>query len=247
MSPAMHFHLTSTDLFFHVIGSADRDLLQEVGINLGREFRPPTEDEEDAFFGDEETEEPPEWNFEEVETDSARDIITNMIMTELPLDLADEEAYAVHDFFAQMVRRSAQVHTIEPDDLADELTENFGDDIAEEVRELIVERMEEEDYYEIVDALREAGASNELCTRVQMICFGRLPDADEPTFSDLEEEAYAPRFSYLAASEMATVSDEMTKLAAEIGPENGTIPYFLAGLFAHAAAEGRDLIVTIDE
>jgi len=243
----MHFHLTNTDLFFHVIGSADRDLLQEVGINLGREFRPPTEDEENAFFGDEETDEPPEWTFEDVETDSARDIITNMIMTELPLDLADEEAYAVQDFFAQMVRRSAMVHTIEPDDLAEERSDYFQDGVAEEVRELIVEGMEEEDFFEIVDALREAGVSNDLFTRVQMICFGRLPDGDEPTFSDLEEEAYSPRFSYLTAIEMAAIADEMSKIATEIAAEHGTIPYFLAGLFAHAAAEKRDLVVTIDE
>ncbi|MFW5870443.1 MAG: hypothetical protein ACOCVL_02135 [Candidatus Sumerlaeota bacterium] len=247
MSPAMHFHLTSVDTYFHCIGSADRDLLQEVGINLGREFRPPTEDEEGTFFGDEETEEPAEWTFEDVESDSARDIITQMIMTDLPLDLADEEAYAVQDFFASMVRRSAQVHTIEPDDLRADLEEYFDSDVADEVRELIILGMEEEDFFEVVDAVREAGGSNDLCVRIQMICFGRLPEADEPTFSDLEEEAYTPRFAYLTAREMAAVADEMTQLAPGLAEEHGPIVFFLAGIFTHGAAEGRDLVVTIDE
>ena len=247
MSATLHFHVAHVDSLFAIIGSADRDLLLEVGVTLGTEFRTPSDEEEDEFYGDEETEEPFEWDSGEEEADSAREILVKMIMTEIPPDLSEDEAYAIQNYFASYAQRSDQVHAIEPDDLHGEISENWGPEVAAHVRDVLLSGVEEDDVIALLEWLRGREAPPELLARIETLVFGRLPDADEPTFTDLEDEAYAARFSYLLANEAGRVADEMAERAPETAADHGALGYLLAALFQYCASHSRDLVVTIDE
>lgn len=247
MSATIQFHVTHLDTIFHIIGSADRDLLLDIGVTLGSEFRPPLDDEDDEFFGDEETNEPPEWNSDEEEADAAQEIIIKMIMTELPHDLAEDEAYAVQDYFASYAHRDEHVHQMEYEDLARQVTEDYGAETADAIQKLLLQNVDEPSIATLQERLEEADASHELISRIRMLTLGRLPESDEPTFTDLEDEVYSARFGYIYAKEATHVADEMDALAKRIGEETGPVAYLVAALFNYCSSHDRDLLVTIDE
>ena len=247
MSAMLHFHVAHVDSLFSIVGSADRDLLLEIGVTLGTEFRAPSDEEEDEYYADEEAEEPFEWDSGEDEADSAREILVKMIMTEIPPDLSENEAYAIQDYFAAYAQRSDQVHALEPDDLQGEISENWDAEVAAHVRDVLLSGVEEDDVIAFLEWLRDRETSPELLARIETLVFGRLPDADEPTFTDLEDEAYAARFGYLLATEAERVEEEMAQLAPESAPDHGALGYLLAALLHYCASHARDLVVTLDE
>jgi hypothetical protein len=247
VSALVHFYTSDLRALFHIIGSADRDLLQEVGITFGNEFCPAPEEEEFLEEEEEETEDS-DWDIEEVEADAGREIVAKMIMSGLPQDLAEDEAYAVQDFMASYVIRGGQVHTIDPDDVLDETAlQHESAQTAETCRRMLVAGAGVEELGKFVDHLQAAGASHELVARVQMLYLGRLPESDEPTFTDLEEDAYTARFGYLYSEEAASVADEVDELLP--APDSAVRPLavVLSALFSYCNSQSADLLVTVEE
>lgn len=247
MSPTLHFYVTHLDSFFQIIGSADQDLLREMGVTLGSEFRTPHEDEEDEFFGDEKTEEPPDWDYSEEEADSAQEIIVKLIMSGIGPDLAEDEAYAIQDYLAVHARRDHHMHLVEPDDLSKDVQAQWGPDVEAAVHELLAAGIHQDGMTEFMDWMRAAGASHDLVVHLQMLTLGRLPEADEPTFKDLKDEAYSARFGFLYAGETARMVEEMNKLAPQAAAEHGAVGYLVAALLHYCASHLRDLVVTVEE
>lgn len=248
MSATLHFHEADTDALFHIIGSADRDVLLDAGVTLGSEFlTAPEEEAEEEFFADKEEEEAGDWNYEEDKADAARETLVKMVMSGLPPDLSEDEAYVVQDYFAAFARRSDQVHPIEADELCEEIAELHGDEMATQVRHYLTAGLPKDALAQSIDYLHEAGASTELVTRLQLFLLGRLPEADEPTFTDLEEGEFSARFGYLHSVEAAQVADELTELTAGADAEVAPVCHLMAALLHYCASHGRDLLVTIDE
>ncbi len=247
MSAILQFHVTHLDSLFRVIGSADQDLLLEIGVTLGSEFRTPDEDEEDEFFGDDKTEEPPEWDYDEEEADSAKEVVVKMVMNGISPDLAEDEAYALQDYFAAHAKRDNHVHLLEPDDIRKDLEKEFGEEVADEVQELLFAGVREEQMTGFADWAAARGASHDLVVHLQMLYLGRLPEVDEPTFHDIEDDAYSARFGYLHGSEAAQMTDELRELAPKAAEEHGAIGYLMAALMRYCSSHNRDLIVTIDD
>ena len=248
MSANLHFHEADTETLFHIIGSADRDVLLDAGVTLGSEFLAP-DDEEPAeeFFADKEDEEPGDWDYEEDKANAARETLVKMVMSGLPTDLAEDEAFVVQDYFAAFARRSDQVHAVEAEDLCEEIAEQHGDETAAAVRQYLTAGLPKDALADCVAYLQESGASPELAVRLQMLLLGRLPEADEPTFTDLEEGEYSARFGYLHSAEAAQVADEMSELAEGAVEELAPVCHLMAALLHSCASHGRDLLVTIDE
>lgn len=247
MSATFQFHLAHLDSLFSIIGSADRDLLLDIGVTLGAEFRAPSDDEENEYYGDEQTEEMSEWDVTEEEADTARETIIKMVMSGLSPDLAEDEAYAVQDYFASYTQKCDDALILEPDDLHELLEEERDSEVADEVQDLMIEHVTDETMFKIIEWLQEMDASHDLITRLRLLTLGRLPEADEPTFTDLEDEAYTARFGYLFVHEMAKISEEINHLAPLAAKDIGVIGYLLAALFAYCVSHSRDLVVTIDE
>ncbi|HUT22826.1 MAG TPA: hypothetical protein VM492_00645 [Sumerlaeia bacterium] len=249
MSSFAHFHTTDTRSLFAIIGSADRDLLREIGVTLGAEFQPSSEEEEgeEDFGVEEETEEAPEWDADAEEADSAQETIVKMILSGMSQDLSEDEAYAIQDYFASYAARSGRVHSIDPDDLADLFEADPESEQADEMRRILLEGMDLASLASFLDWLQENGASHELVYRLQMLYLGRLPEADEPTFTDLEEEAYAARFGYVLAGEAGRIADELSEFAARAPEEMRAMAALLATLMHYCNAEAMDLLVTIED
>jgi len=212
VSPRAHFHTTDLRDFFHIIGSADRDLLKQIGVTFGEEFRALT-DEEELGYEQEEDLDDGDWDVEEVEADAGREIVTKMIMSGLPQDLAEEEAYAVQDFLAAYVLRSDLTQAVDADDMTDDFDVDECSEVVESLRQMILQGVDLNLFGDFVNWLEDRGASHDLVLRVQMLQFGRLPESDEPTFSDLEEDVFAPRFAFLYSEEAAGILDELDELA----------------------------------
>ena len=229
MSANYHFHEADTDALFHIIGSADRDVLLDAGVTLGSEFLAPGDEEiEEELFADEGNGEPGDWDYEEDKATAARETLVKMVMSGLPPDLSEDEAYVVQDYFAAYARRSDQVHSVDADDLCGEIAEHHGEDTAATVRRYLTAGLPKEALADCVTYVHEAGASPELVTRLQMLLLGRLPEADEPTFTDIEEGEYSARFGYLHSAEAAQVADEMSGLAAGAGGEVAPVCHLMA-------------------
>jgi len=235
---------------FAIIGSADRDLLREIGVTLGAEFQPPSgeeEEEEEELCGEEETEEAPEWDADAEEADSAQETIVKMILSGVSQDLSEDEAYAIQDYFASYAAKSDRVHSIDPDDLADLFEVDPESERADEMRRMLLEGMDLASLASFLDWLQQNDASHELAHRLQMLYLGRLPEADEPTFTDLEEEAYAARFGYVLAEEAGRIADELSEFAARAPEELRAAAALLAALMHYCNGEVMDLLVTIED
>lgn len=247
MSATIQFHAASTDELFEVIGCADRDLLLDIGVTLGTEFRAPTDDEETDHLREEESDEETEWDHREEEADAAQAIITKMIMSGLPSDLADDEAYAVQDYFAATLAQDPEAYLFDTDDVSEQLEEDFGEPVATLALGLLTNGVKESQMLELCEWGTERNVSQDLLMRLHMLILGRLPEADEPTFSDTDEGAYAARFGYLTAQEVALVADEMSELAEEAEGEVRALACLLATLMHHCASQARDLVVTLED
>jgi hypothetical protein len=232
---------------FEVIGCADRDLLLDIGVTLGTEFRAPADDEERDEFEEEETDEEPEWDHREEEADAAQAIVTKMIMSGLPSDLADDEAYAVQDYFAATLAQDPEAHLFDSEELSGQLGDDFGEPVATQALGLLTSGVRESQMLELCEWVSEQGASPDLLLRLHMLAFGRLPEADEPTFNDSDEGAYAARFGYLTGQEVALVADEMSELTEEAEGEIRALACLLAALMHYCASHARDLVVTLEE
>ena len=246
MSAILRFYTAHLEMLFQVIGSGDRDLLRQIGVPLGDEFRPPTDDEEDAFFGDEQTEEP-DWTLEDEEETVAREIVEKMVMDGMPADLAEDEAYAVQDYMAGYALHSDAAHLIDLDDMPELRDDDDYVALRPEMRRDLVEGIELEQVTDFLEWLKSSDASHELVTRVEMLACGRLPEALEPTFADLEEDLYHARFGYWTSSEAADLEDELDEIAREHHDELGELPVVLSALSTYCNAHNLDLVCIIDE
>jgi hypothetical protein len=246
MSATIQFHAASTEELFEVIGCADRDRLLDIGVTLGTEFRVPA-DEEGEEFGEEESDEAAEWDHREEEADAAQEIITKMIMSGLPSDLADDEAYAVQDYFAATLAQNAEAYLFDTEELSGLLEEDFGEPVATHALGFLTSGIKESQLLELCEWVAEQEVSRDLLMRLHMLLFGRLPEADEPTFNDSDEGAYAARFGYLTGHEVALVADEMSELTEQAEGEIRALACLLATLMHYCASHARDLIVTVEE
>ncbi len=246
MSATIQFHAASTEELFEVIGCADRDRLLDIGVTLGTEFRVPA-DEEGEEFSEDESDEASEWDHREEEADAAQEIITKMIMSGLPSDLADDEAYAVQDYFAATLAQNAEAYLFDSEELSALLEEDFGEPVATHALGYLTSGIKESQLLELCEWVAEQEASRDLQTRLHMLLFGRLPEADEPTFNDSDEGAYAARFGYLTCHEVALVADEMSEWAEAAEGEIRALACLLATLMHYCASHARDLIVTVEE
>ncbi|HPS00659.1 MAG TPA: hypothetical protein PLA90_03880 [Candidatus Sumerlaeota bacterium] len=247
MNATIQFHAASTEELFEVIGCADRDLLLDIGVTLGTEFRAPSDDEERDEFEEEESDEASEWDHREEEADAAQEIITKMIMSGLPPDLSDDEAYAVQDYFAATLARDSEAHLFDPEALSEQLEDDFGEPVATHALGLLTSGVKESQMLELCEWVAEQDVSRELLVRLHMLIFGRLPESDEPTFNDTDEGAYAARFGYLTGQEVALVADEMSELTEEAEGEIRSLACLLATLMHYCASHARDLVVTLEE
>jgi hypothetical protein len=80
-----------------------------------------------------------------------------------------------------------------------------------------------------------------------MLYLGRLPEADEPTFTDLEDETYSAHFGYLFGEEAASIVDELDGLLENSEDEPMPLAYALSCLFNYCNVQSTDLLVTIEE
>jgi hypothetical protein len=245
----VHFHTTDLQSLFQVIGSADRELLQDIGIMLGSEYRSADEEEEvEDSYGEDEEEKDQDWDLDEAEADAGREIVTKMVMVGLPHDMSEDEAYAVQDFMAAYSLRSDEVAPIEPDEALDGvLPESIAEEIEDDCRRMIARGASIEEFGDLYDWLVQHAASTELTTRIQMLYLGRLPEADDPTFTDLEDETYSARFGYLFGDEAASIADELDELLENTEDEPIPLAYALSCLFNHCNVQSTDLLVTIEE
>lgn len=239
-----HFHTTSIEDFFHIIGSADRDALRAIGVNLGKEYRPITDDEDDELYEEETTEEPEEWNVEGEEQQAAIEVLTQMIMTGIPSDLAEDQAYAIQDFFASYALHNDDVHLLDYEDIQQHVAGRKDDD---DFNTLMAEGLHGEDFANLIEWLAAREAPDHLRNTLQMIALGRIPETDEPTFTDLEDEAYLPRFSYLTQIETKNLAKELEPFAKQAAKDLGPSIRLLQAVIRHAAQAKHDLVVTIED
>ncbi|HNY27777.1 MAG TPA: hypothetical protein PKH31_10385, partial [Candidatus Sumerlaeota bacterium] len=173
--------------------------------------------------------------------------ITKMIMSGLPPDLSDDEAYAVQDYFAATLARDSEAHLFDPEALSEQLEDDFGEPVATHALGLLTSGVKESQMLELCEWVAEQDVSRELLVRLHMLIFGRLPESDEPTFNDTDEGAYAARFGYLTGQEVALVADEMSELTEEAEGEIRSLACLLATLMHYCASHARDLVVTLEE
>ena len=249
MNVLVHFHTTDLQSLFQVIGSADRELLQDIGVTFGSEYRSADEEEEvEDSYGEDDEEKGPDWELDEAEADAGREIVTKMVMVGLPHDMSEDEAYAVHQFMSAYSLRSDEVLPIEPEEALDGvLPEEIAEEIEDDCRRMIVRGASLDEFGDLLEWLEERGASTELTTRVQMLFLGRLPEADEPTFTDLEDETYSAHFGYLFGAEAAAIVDELDELLQNSEEEPMPLAYALSCLFNYCNVQSADLLVTIEE
>lgn len=246
MTAILRFYTGDLESLFQIIGSGDRDLLLEIGVQLGTEFRPPTDDEEEEFFGDEETEEP-DWTLEDEEANVAREVIVKMVMDGMPADLSEDEAYAVQDYMAGYALRSGIAHLIDLDDMPELAEEEDLAPLRPDIRRDLVEGVDLDRMLDFLEFLKNEDASTALVSRVEMLACGRLPEALEPTFADLEEDLYGARFGYWTAADAATVADELAEIAENHREELGSMPVVMAALADYCNSHQLDLIAILDE
>jgi hypothetical protein len=247
MAASISFHTADLQRLFEIIGSADRDLLLKIGVKPGDDLLADVDVADEEFEEEEEeTEEDMGWDADEEEVISAREIITKMIMSEIPADLAENEAYAIQDYMANYVAQSEHAESIEPDEVVDYAESDLDEDALDEIREILLKGASLDAMGELVEWMQANGASSELITRLQMLQAGRIPYSDEATFTDTEA-AYGARFGYLTNDEIAMVADEITELAPAAAEDMGYLPYALAALFHYSNASACDLVVTIEE
>jgi hypothetical protein len=246
VSAMIQFHTADLRDLFQVIGSADRDLLTKIGVHIGEEFRRHSDEEEEhEEVFDHEDAEDLDWNYEEVEADSAKEIITKLIMVGLPADLSEDEAFAVQDFMATYSAGEDRVQSIDPEDVIESCM--IEDETAREaVRKALTKGVAVSEFEDFVEWLTENDASHDLLARVQMLSLGRLPESEDPTFTD-PEEAYGARFGYLYSGEAAAVCDELDELAARASEDLGNLPLVLNQLFYYCNTQSLDLMVIIEE
>ncbi|MFP4378936.1 MAG: hypothetical protein ACLFUS_00410 [Candidatus Sumerlaeia bacterium] len=247
MSAIVHFYTADLRDLFQVIGSADRELLSQIGVHMGLEFRAlaDDDDEENYFESDEADTEDLNWDYDEIEADTAKEIITKMIMVGLPGDLSEDEAYAVQDFMAAYCQGEDRVQPLDADDII-ESCELEDEDMAEAIRRCLNRGVGLDEFEDFLEWIVENDVSQELRTRVQMLCLGRLPESEDPTFPD-PEEAYEARFGYLYSNEAAAVCDELDEIAEEASDEIGALPLIMAQLLYYCNTQSIDLLVTIEE
>lgn len=247
MSGKTRFYTVCLSDIFQVIGSADRDLLQEFGLDVGMEFTALDQeslDQEEAFSEDE-TE--VGWEENSPELDAEQEVVKKLIMSGIPGDLAEEEAYAVQDFLAQYALKSGAARDIEPDELIE--TEEGDEKVLEyndTVRTSLTKGVAAEETIAAIQWLDGQNVSTDLLTRVQMLFFGRIPEMDEPTFSDLDIDAYSARFGFLSGAEMAGVADDLYDTL-EGGDLPGPLLKVLESLFDYCNRESLDLITVIED
>lgn len=251
VSASSHFYTMDMQSLFQTIGSADRGLLLEMGLNPGDEYRAPTDEEEDEYYAEPEEKEPGDWDPADVEQDTSREIISKLIMSGMPSDLSEDETYAVQDFLASHALRAELAQPIQTEDLIEAVDiDDWDDQVADpedELRVLVDKGAARESLSEFVGWLREQEASNELISRVQIMYLGRLPDSEDPAFSDLMEEAFEARFGYIYAEEAAQIVDEMQELAPKAIKEHGPLGLFLLCLLHYSNTEAADLLISIEE
>ncbi|HBF35185.1 TPA: hypothetical protein DDW35_11555 [Candidatus Sumerlaeota bacterium] len=249
MNVLVHFHTANLQSLFQVIGSADRELLQDIGVTFGSEYRSADEEEEvEDSFGEDEDEKGPDWELDEAEADAGREIVTKMVMVGLPHDMSEDEAYAVQDFMAAYALRSDEVAPFEAEEVLDgTLPEEIAEELEDDCRRLLTRGASIDEFGDLFEWLVEREASTELTTRIQMLYLGRLPESDESTFTDLEEETYSARFGYLFGEEAATIVDELDELLENTEDEPMPLAYALSCLFNYCNVQNTDLLVTIEE
>jgi len=117
----------------------------------------------------------------------------------------------------------------------------------EAIQDLLLGGLEEEAVAEFAEWLASVEPSHELLTRVQVLYLGRLPESDDPTFPDLEDDVYAARFAYVFAIEAGQVTHELQELLADAPDELQAVGLLLYALLSYSASHSLDLVVTIDE
>jgi hypothetical protein len=245
MSPLLHLNAGSLEVLFHMIGSADHGLLRELGVEPGGGFLTATEDEEDPFYEAADAEEP-FWGDDE-EADSAREVIVNIIMGGMPADLSETEAYAIQDFMASYATRSEGVHAIEGEDVLDAVTGKLPPEVANEMQAIVIKGIDLDAVLDFVDWLQSKKATNDLVFHLQMLCFGRLPESEEPTFPDIEDSPCEARFGYLCGKEMGQIAGELAKWASKSPKDMKAVAYAMSGAFKYCVDHSQDLVVTIEE
>ncbi len=246
MSASIRFHAADLSHLFHVIGSADRDLLREIGEEQGSEFLAATEDEDDTYLLDEEANEST-WDDDEDEVVAGREAVVNLIMGGMPSDVSEDEAVAIQEFLASETAKSQLAHPLEPDDVLGEMGGKPSPAVSNQIRTMVLMGVDRDVLTDLIEWLEENGASSDLVLRLQLLCFGRLPEAEDPTFPDIEDAAYEARFGYLWENEIAPIRKEMSKLAPRAAKEAGPIAHIVAAALGYCRAHSQDLVTTTDE
>ena len=249
MSPRIRFYTCKVENILHIVGSADRDLLRDIGVDLGVEFiaLEGEEEEEDKAVPDEEEAQGADWDAETAERNAGQEAIAKMVMSGMPADLSEDEAYAIQEYLASYSLRTDQLNIMDVDDLIACLDQDHSEETADCMRRMILEGIGLDEMIALFDWLEANDASHDVYSRLQMLAFGRLPEADEPTFTDLEEDAYTARFGYLTSEETAHILDETNDLAKPASAELGPLPLCIVALLDFCNAHATDLAVTIDE
>ncbi|MBN1865722.1 hypothetical protein JW916_00370 [Candidatus Sumerlaeota bacterium] len=247
MSPRIRFYTCDTESLLHIVGSADRALLRDIGVELGVEFLALEEEDVEEPSPDQEEAEEPDWDAEAEEISAGQEAIAKMIMSGMPADLSEDEAHAVQDYLASYALRSDQATLIDANDLIDCLDQNHDEETADFMRRMILEGIALDEMIALFDWLEKNGASHDVASRLQMLAFGRLPEADEPTFTDLEEDAYTARFGYLTSEESAHILDETYDLAKPASKELGPLPLCIVALLDYCNTHATDLAAIVDD
>lgn len=262
MGQSIHLYTIDLDDLFSIIGSADRDALRDIGVQPGEEFHAASDDaemeEEEDYLEDSEEEEDDEedeedeaeslddWDYEAEEEISAKEVLTKMIVAGVPPDLAENEVEAILNYMANRAINTENAQPIDVDDVIDAADADPDSEWADSIRALLLEGIDEEEMAHFIEWLLASGASHDLILRMQMLCYGRLPESEEPAFIENEESALA-RSGYLTQNEIAQISDDLADVAEEALDDFGYLPKVLAAVLHYCNIQSKDLFAVVAE
>lgn len=262
MGQSIHFYTIDLDDLFSIIGSADRDALREIGVQPGEEFHASSDEaemeEEDDFIEDDEEDEDEEddeedeaeslddWDYEAEEEISAKEVLTKMIVAGVPPDLAENEVEAILNYMANRAISTENAQPLDVDDVIDAADADSDSEFADSIRAFLLDGIDEEELAHFIEWLIASAVSQDLITRMQMLCYGRLPESEDSAFIENEESTLA-RSGYLTQNEIAQISDDLADIADEALDDFGYLPKVLAAVLHYCNIQSKDLFAIVAE